>query len=186
MKPFRSVLGLIVGWVWLVVAAAALLDVAFRGRDRASAIAAAVLLLGCGLAYALGLRPSVAAEETALVVRNPFRTTRLPWKRIKEIRPGRTLTVVYDDGGGGEVEAWAVQASARSVARARRAKPDPGLPGNLAEQTAGRTPVDFAAERLEEVRARSGGDGEAAVTWSWTALAAVLVPLAALAVLLVL
>ncbi|GAA2718136.1 PH domain-containing protein [Actinocorallia aurantiaca] len=181
MKPFRSVLGLIVGWVWLVIAAAALLDVAFRGRDRASAIAAAVLLLGCGLAYALGLRPSVAAEETALVVRNPFRTTRLPWRRIKEIRPGRALTVAYD---GGEVEAWAVQASARSVARARRAKPDPKLPGNLAEQAAGRTPVDFAAERLEEVRARSGGDGEVAAAWSWTALAAVLVPLAALAVLL--
>jgi len=182
MKPFRSVLGSIVSWVWLVIAAAALLDVAFRGRDRASAIAAAVLLLGCGLAYALGLRPSVAAEETALVVRNPFRTTRLPWRRIKEIRPGRALTVVHD---GGEVEAWAVQASSRSVARARRAKPDPGLPGNLAEQAAGRTPVDFAAERLEEVRARSGGDGEVTAAWSWTALAAVLVPLAALAVLLV-
>lgn len=182
MKPFRSAVGSVVSWVWLVVAAAALVDVAVRGRDRASAIAAAVLLLGCGLAYALGLRPRVAAEETALVVRNPFRTTRLPWGRIREIRSGRALTVTWD---GGEVEAWAVQSSARSAARAERAKPDPRLPGKLAAQVAGRTPVDFAAEQLAEVRARSAGDGEVAVTWSWPALAAVLAPLAALAVLLV-
>ncbi|WP_106403480.1 PH domain-containing protein [Actinocorallia populi] len=182
MKPFRSAAGSIVSWVWLAVAAVALVDVAIRGRDRASAIAAAVLLLGCGLAYALGLRPRVVAEKSALAVHNPFRTTRLPWKRIEEIRPGRVLSVTWD---GGRVEAWAVQSSARAAARARRAEPDPRLPGRLAEQAAGRTPVDFAAEQLEEVRARSEGDGEVAVTWSWPALLAVLAPLGALAALLV-
>ncbi|MEO3787858.1 PH domain-containing protein [Actinocorallia sp. B10E7] len=183
MKPFRSVLGWVAGWIWLVFAAANLVDVAVRGRDQAAAIAAASLLLSCGLAYALGLRPRVAAEEAALAVHNPFRTTRLPWNTITGIEPGRALTVRYE---GGEVAAWAVQASARSEARARRAKPDPKLPGDLADRIAGRTPVDFAAERLEEVRARSRGEGEVTVAWSWPALLAVAVPLAALAVLLVL
>jgi len=183
VKPFRSATASIVGWVCLVIGAAALVDVALRGRDRASAVAAAALLLGCGLAYALGLRPRVAAEETALAVHNPFRTTRLPWKRIKEIRPGRVLTVVHD---AGEVEAWAVQTSMRSAVRSGRTEPDPGLPRHVAEQARGRTPVDFAAERLEELRARSEGDGEVTVTWSWSAILAVAVPLAALAVLLVL
>lgn len=183
MKPFRSATASIVSWVCLVIGIAALVDVALRGRDRASAVAAAALLLGCGLAYALGLRPRVAAEGSALAVHNPFRTTRLPWNRIKEIRSGRVLTVVHD---GGEVEAWAVQTSVRSAVKSGGGGPDPSLPRHVAEQARGRTPVDFAAERLEELRAGSDGDGEVTVTWAWTAILAVAAPLAALVVLLVL
>lgn len=182
MKPLRSPAALILSAVWLIIAVANLVDVAVRGRDQASAIAAAVLLASCGLAYALGLRPRVVAEETALVVHNLWRTARLPWDRITGIESGRVLTVFHE---GGKVEAWAVRTSPRAVARARRHRA--GLrskaPQAVAEQAAGRTPVDFAAERLEEVRARSRGDGEVTVAWSWPALLAVLVPLAALAVL---
>lgn len=182
MKPLRSAPGLIVGWVWLAIAAVNLVDLAVRGRDRASAVAAAVLVLTCGLVYALCLRPRVTAGETALHVHNPFRTTRLPWDEITEIDSGRVLTVSYE---GGRVGSWAVQVSGRAAARAKKAKPDPGLPQGLAAQAAGRTVVDFAAERLNEVRARSHGGGEVAVTWAWPALLAVLAPLAALVVLLV-
>ncbi|GAB2847359.1 hypothetical protein GCM10022221_53430 [Actinocorallia aurea] len=172
MKVFRSRTGRVLGWVWLVFAAVNFVDLALRGRDKASLVVTAVLLLTCGIAYVVGLRPRVRGDETGVTVDNPFRTTAIPWRAVRRIGTGRTLFFEY---GEARVESWAVQVSARKAAAASRAKP---------EDLASRTPVTFAAQELEELRAAAPAipGTEARSTWSVPALAAVLAPLALLVI----
>ncbi|ROO90118.1 PH (Pleckstrin Homology) domain-containing protein [Actinocorallia herbida] len=172
MKVFRSRTGWVLGWVWLVFAAVNFVDLALRGRDKASLIVTAVLLLTCGLAYVMGLRPAVRGDETGVSIENPFKTTRLPWSTVRKIGTGRALSF---DHAGGHIDSWAVQVSARKAATAARASP---------EDLASRTPVTFAAEQLEELRnaAPAAPTAEPRPTWSIPALAAVLAPLALLVI----
>lgn len=169
-------------WAWMIFAALNLADIAYRGRDRSSAVAAAVLLLGCGCAYVLGLRPKVVGDGAGVRIVNLFRTYTLPWSSVREITTGRVLTLVYD---GGTVEAWAVQTSPRAMARAKRKKPDAAVPDQVAKAIKDRTPVDFATEQLTELRARSEGTGKPSVAWSPLAIAAPALPLVAVVLLAV-
>lgn len=181
MKPFRSTAGRFLAWAWFVFAGLNFVDLAIRGRDRESLIAAAVLLLGCGLAYTFGLRPRVTADEQAMAVVNPLRTTTLPWSEVKKLETGRTLTVTH---AGGQTTSFALQSSARAKARAARKKPDPNLPPEVAAKIHGRTPVDFAVDELKEMQKNGKGHGQMSVTWSWPGIAAVAAPLVVLVVLL--
>ncbi|WP_344837022.1 PH domain-containing protein [Actinocorallia longicatena] len=172
MKPLRSTFAAVCAWAWLALAALNLADVAFRGRDKASLVAAAVLLLTSGIAYVLGLRPKAFADAEAVTVVNPLRTTRSPWSSVTKIDGTRTLTVHHEKG---ETHSWAVQASPRAQRKAERAKPDPRLPEAVAAELAGRTPVTFAIEHL--TAQRGPGQGPTTTTWSPLALTTLLAPL---------
>src|SRR5437899_11276481 len=91
---FRSQALRIAGWAWMVFAAANFVDIAWRGRDRASLVAAAVLLLGCGLAYAVALRPRIAAGDSTLRIANLLRDVVMPWSAIERIK-GTEAILVY-------------------------------------------------------------------------------------------
>ncbi|MDX6744515.1 PH domain-containing protein [Actinocorallia sp. A-T 12471] len=144
-------------------------DLGLRGRDKTALVVAIVLALTCGVAYVMGLRPKVRGDAEGVTVDNPLRTTRLPWGSVRRITTGRALGF---DHVAGHTESWAVQVSARKAANASRAKP---------EDLASRTPVTFAADELETLRtAHKTNDGTPQTTWSIPALAALLVPLAAL------
>jgi hypothetical protein len=166
----------------MVFAALNLADIAYRGRDRSSALAAAVLLLGCGCAYVLGLRPKVVGDDAGVRVVNLFRTYTLPWSSVQEITTGRVLTLTYD---GGVVQAWAVQSSDRAMGREKRKKPGAAVPEEVAEVIKNRTPVDFATEQLTELRARSTAAGKPSVAWSPLAIGSLAVPLLAVIVLVI-
>jgi hypothetical protein len=166
----------------MIFAALNLADLAYRGRDRPSAVAAAVLLLGCGCAYVLGLRPKVVGDDAGVRIVNLFRTYTLPWSSVREINTGRALTLVYD---GGTVEAWAVQTSPRAMAKAKRKKTDAAVPNKHAAAIKDRTPVDFATEQLTELKARSKETGKPSVVWSPLAIVSVAVPLVAVVLLAV-
>ena len=56
-QTFRSPTAVVVWWVWLLFAAANLIDLAVQGRDHESLVAAAILLMATGVAYVTAQRP---------------------------------------------------------------------------------------------------------------------------------
>ncbi|WP_019632387.1 PH domain-containing protein [Actinomadura atramentaria] len=212
----RSAAGRIIGWAFVAFTVLNLFDLAvgITGEarlDRTGAIYALVLLTGCGVAYALGLRPAILADEAGVTVRNPLRDTRAPWRSVREITGGTAVTVRFAGPGGGETatRAWVQQTSPRAQAKVeRRARRDEarGTAKIAAARLRGRTAATFTAQQLNEIadrarpRARSGAPDRAAgqtaraadapttgtVTWSWLTAASIAVPLLVLIIVLAL
>jgi Bacterial PH domain len=185
MKPlvFRSTPSLVFAWLWMVFAAANLVDLAVRGRDVTSVIAAGSLLLGAGVAYVIGMRPRVVADETSVRLRNPLRDIRLPWSVVDKVETTHAIEI---HSGDRKFRAYALQISPRTRARAQaRPRRDSRLPEHIAEHVKGRLPIDFAVEQLTELAGRNRRDDPAAapaVSLSWFAVSALAVPAAVLAV----
>src|SRR5579875_3229097 len=127
-ETFRSPIALLVWWVWLAFAVANLIDLAVQGSGRASAVAAAVLILVTGVVYVAALRPRVVADDEGIVVRNPLRDHRVGWPAVSGVDIADLLRVHCSwpdttgraDGGVRRkvIHAWAVQSSRRSRAAA--------------------------------------------------------------------
>jgi hypothetical protein len=189
---FRSTPARVGAWVWLVCAALNLLDIALRGRELASLAAAAALVLGCGVAYVVGLRPAIVANETGVTVRNLLRDARIPWRAVRKIEGTTAVAIRFAEAGGTErtTRAWVLQTSPRAHAKNVRAlqRDASRLPAGAAEQLKSRTPTRYVAQQLNEMaeRSRKGeADAVGAVTWSWPAVVSVAVPGTVFLVLLV-
>ncbi len=146
-KPqvFRSPTAVVVWVVWLLFAAGNGIDLAARGRDHVSAVAAAILLLATGAAYVTAQRPRIIADKTGVTLRHPLRDHRIGWAGVAKVDLTDLLRVhcrwvgpavaVPGQPGGKEhhkvISAWAVHYSRRrqltAEARARRAPRSPGL-----------------------------------------------------------
>ncbi|MFC9969368.1 PH domain-containing protein [Spirillospora sp. NPDC127200] len=207
----RSAFARVLAWAWLAFAALNLLDLAFgltgkAGYNLTTASLAALLLLGCGIAYVVGLRPAILAGDEGVEVRNPLRDLRAPWRSVKGIE-GRDAVVIKwaaADGTEHKTRAWPLQTSPRAQARAeaRAAKDNPKVPEASLK---GRTATKYAAQQLNELadrnrpKVRSGNPGKAAeatqgataqraeaatLTWNKAALAALAVPVVALVAVL--
>jgi len=174
-RAFTSTPARVLGWILIAVAAANFVDIAIRGRDHASLIAAAALLLGCGIVYVLCLRPGVLAGDDAVRLRNPLRDVRVPWAALENADVTDALRV---HAGGKKYRSWALQESSRARARARMRKPRTDLPENVADAVAGKTRSEYVAEQLREMAAeRAGAPASGAeVAWSWPSVAAVAGP----------
>jgi hypothetical protein len=72
----------IVWWVWLLFAAANLIDLAVQGHDHLSLVAALILLLITGVAYVTARRPGIAIGDNALTIVNALRDHRIDWATI--------------------------------------------------------------------------------------------------------
>jgi hypothetical protein len=194
MKPkvFRSTPAYVFGWVWMAFAAGNLVDIAWRGRNIAAAIAAASLLLGAGVAYVIGLRPRIVADEESVRLHNPLQDVRLPWRAVDKVEATDAIVV---HSGDRMFRAYALQTSPRSrvraEARSRRRPRDPNVPDHVAEYIKGKLPIDFAADQLNELAQRARREdaaaepGAPAVSASWTSVAALAAPTAALIVFIV-
>ena len=175
-RAFTSTPARVLGWILLAVALANFADIGIRGRDHASLIAAAALLLGCGVVYVLCLRPGLVAGDATVHMRNPLRDVRVPWAALENADVTDALRL---HAGGRKHRSWAFQESSRARARARMRRPRTDLPENVAEAVAGRTRSEYVAVQLREMAAeRSGGQapGGVEVTWAWPAVVAVAVP----------
>jgi hypothetical protein len=174
-RVFRSGGIRFAGWAWMVFAALNLADLAWRGRDMASVVAAAVLLLGCGIAYAVALRPRIVADEEAVHFHNLLRDVRLPWGAVDRLEGG---DAVYAHVGERRHRAFILQTSPRARAKSeiRARREDKKLPEAVAEYMRGRTATDFTVEQLREIAPADRTEGEVTVTWSWPALLALVVP----------
>ena len=196
-KPqvFRSPTAVVVWVVWLLFAVGNWIDLAARGRDHASAVAAAILLLATGAAYVTAQRPRVIAGKTGVTIRNPLRDHRIGWAGVAKVDLADLLRVhcrwagpadaAPGQPGGKEhqkvISAWAVHYSRRrqltAEARARRAARSPGLRrsslglpsglpyGGAASGPAGSTP-EAEAEKIVRVLSERATAAKAEAVWS--------------------
>ena len=136
-KPltFRSPTAVVIWVLVLLFVVGNLIDLAVQGRDHLSAVAAAALVLGAGVAYVTAQRPRVIADDAGVTVRNPLRDHRIGWAGVAEIDLADLLRVHCAWGGppGAApadrehhkvISAWAIQHSRRrqyaAEVRARR------------------------------------------------------------------
>ena len=63
LQTFRSPTAVIIWWVWLLFAAANLIDLAVQGRDHESLVAAAILVMATGVAYVTAQRPRIITSQ---------------------------------------------------------------------------------------------------------------------------
>jgi hypothetical protein len=139
VQTFRSPTAMVIWVVWLLFAVANWIDLAVQSPDHTSAVAAGVLLLGTGIAYATALRPRIIADETGITVRNPVRDHHIGWAGVTKVDLADLLRVhcqwdsATGDAATGDadnkrrkvINAWAVHYSRRrqfaAEAKTRRA-----------------------------------------------------------------
>jgi hypothetical protein len=124
-QTFRSPTAVIIWWVWLLFAAANLVDVAVQGRDHVSLVAAAILVLITGVAYVTAQRPRIIADSAGVTVVNPLRDHHIGWAGVTKVDLADLLRIHYDEQGRDKaIYAWAVHYSRRrkfaAEAKARR------------------------------------------------------------------
>lgn len=117
-QTFRSPTALVVWVVWLLFAVGNWIDLAVQGRDRASVVAAAILLLATGVAYVTAQRPRVIVDDAGLTIKNPVRDHRVSWAAVTDVDLMDLLRVrcTVDQGQGERrkaISAWAVHYSRR-------------------------------------------------------------------------
>jgi len=205
-EVFRSPGSVILWWAWVVIAVAALADVAVEGSGRSAAVAAVLVAAVTGVMYGCALRPRIVADAGGITVQNPLRDHRVRWGAVTKVDAVSALRVHCAAPPGASkgtiVHSWALQSSPRSARAAqlrasRRAQRQARQqaqqrPGGYGRQPAQAEPAprpgaaETAAQRLDE-RARrereagaAGGPPEA--RWAWVSIAAMAVPLAALIV----
>jgi Bacterial PH domain len=182
-RVFRSQGMRVAGWAWMVFALLNFVDIAWRGRDRASAVAGAILLLGCGVAYVVALRPRIDAGESGFRLVNLVRDVTVPWGAVERIKAVDAV-LVYAHGSDRPFRAFVLQTSARSKAKMeRRSQRDARkVPDAVAAYVKDRTPTDYVADQLNESlddhrrKSRDEAPAAATVTWSWPSLLALVVP----------
>ena len=124
-KPqrFRSPFAVGIWWLWVLFAAANLIDLAVQGRDHLAVDAIFILLLVTGVVYVAALRPRILADADGLTIVNPLRDHRVVWASIAGIDPAELLRVRCEwplaDGadagptGHRAIYAWAIHSSRR-------------------------------------------------------------------------
>lgn len=204
-KPdlYRSPLALVVWWVWAAFALANLVDLAVQGRSHFALDVAAVLILITGVTYVAAFRPRVIADDAGIMIRNPIRDHQIPWDCVQSVDLGDSLQVHCarpdDSQRSKTLYAWAVHSPRRSRLKAeararrsdrvnaRRSDSYSRLPPE-ARQAMTMTDAEHTARTLEErankARAAGATGGRLTATWSWAAIAALLVPVVLLIVVL--
>jgi Bacterial PH domain len=126
-QTFRSPTAVVVWWVWLLFAAANLIDLAVQGRDHLSLVAAAILVLATGVAYVTAQRPRIIADSAGVTIVNPLRTHHIGWAGVTKVDVADLLRVHTrrDPDDTKIIYAWAVHYSRRrkltTEAKTRRA-----------------------------------------------------------------
>jgi len=119
-QVFRSATAVIVWWVWLLFAAANLVDLAVQGRDHLALVAAAILVLVTGIAYVTAQRPRVIADSAGITIVNPLRDHHIGWAGVTQVDLADLLRVHCGRGPGDTkvIYSWAVHYSRRRKAAA--------------------------------------------------------------------
>lgn len=151
------------GIVWLVVTAVVVLfllgDVVVRGSWYEALLIAPWLLLPVWFVWVFLYAPRVTADRHGVRVRNPLRTTSVPWSAVREITLRWQTAFRLADGR--EVQAWAIPAK-----RPNRRTHD--------------QPAERETEILQELHesAQGADGGEVRRNWDAPAIASLVVILA--------
>ncbi|HLK73858.1 MAG TPA: PH domain-containing protein [Streptosporangiaceae bacterium] len=113
-QVFRSPTAIIVWWVWVLFAAANLIDLAVQGRDHTAVVAAAILVLATGVAYVTAQRPRIIADTSGVTVVNPLRDHHVGWAAVSNVDLADLLRVhCKTEGQDKVINSWAVHYSRR-------------------------------------------------------------------------
>lgn len=202
-KPeiFRSPVAPVIWWVWVVFAAANLIDLAVQGRDHFAVVIAAILLLITGVTYVAAFRPRVLADEARLRILNPLRDHQVSWSSVDAVDLGDSLQVhcSWRELGGTKTKTlygWAVHSPRRSRLKAemrhrrsdlarRKQGSSYGVTGygqlpQSVRASIGKTDAEHIVAMLEKhaTKARSGGlqASPPESSWHWFSVAALIVP----------
>jgi len=209
-QVFRSPIATLIWWIWVLFAVGNLIDLAVQGGDHLSVIAACTLLVITGIVYATAQRPRIIADDDGLTIVNPVREHRVGWPAVVGFDSTELLRVrclwTREDGTESDMRAiyaWAAHSSRRrqvaSEMRAQRRSRGSARAGFGGFGSFGSAPIDDApppaplgidvdvvmatlTERVEQVRS-DAVDVRArrpVSSWSWPAIAGVLVPVLAL------
>lgn len=196
-ERFRSPYAVAVWWLWVLFAVGNLADLAVQGHDHRSLVTATVLLLVTGIVWVTAQRPRILAGTAGLEIVNPLRTHRVGWAAVVKIDATELVRVRCEwPGGHRDLYSWAVRSSRRRQRAAelrsrRRASGRLGGPGvgGFAATGVGRYQppppvvdsdrvVSALTERADKARV-TAPDSQAVApvaTWSWLAIAAIVVP----------
>jgi len=144
-RVFRSPFAVIIWWIWVVFAAANLVDLAVQGRDRFSLLAGIGLLLVTGLMYAGAWRPRIITSDEGLTISNPLRDHRVGWGAISLVEATELVRVRCE---------WPLDGAERNPAEAPAAE-GPGTPGEVPARTGKRVIYAWAvhsARRKDRIR----------------------------------
>ena len=202
-KIFRLPGPLIVWWIWVVFVTANVIDLAVTGRDWYSVLVLAVLAVITGLIYVTALRPRVIADDDGITVLNPLRDHWVPWGSVSSVTVAESLLVHCAPGPGSDrekvVHSWALYAPRRARVKKdfpnrrqlRFASPAPPSYAKLprdAQELLKQSQADLIAAELElragQARDRGAAAGQRTASWPWTAFSALLIPAAALVIVL--
>jgi hypothetical protein len=198
-QVFRSSGAIILWWIWVALAVAAVIDLALQSGGHDAVVMALVVVAVTGALYACALGPRIVADATGITLENPLRSYRVRWGGVESVDAPNALRVhcVPEPGAakGRILNSWAVQSSPRAdrsaQMRARRgrrqqlpagygrypAEAQAALKRSLAESTA--LQLD---ERAKRERAAGAAGGQPEARWAWLSIAAMVVPLVALIV----
>ena len=198
---YRSTTALVIWWIWVVFAAGNFIDLAIQGHDHFAAVVSAVLLVITGVAFVVGFRPRLTADDTGLTISNPLRTHRVPWGSVQSMELGDSLEIrcAWQDDGPQrrKLYAWAVHSPRRSRLRTeiraqrrvraeeRRSETFSRMPEE-ARAAMTRTDAEHIYHSLQARgdRARAAGApaGPPVSRWDWLAAGALIVPVVLLIV----
>lgn len=202
-QVFRSPVAIAAWWIWVLFAAGNLIDLAVQGHDRISLVAAMILVVVTGAMYAAVQRPRIVIDDEALMIVNPLRGHRIGWAAVAGAEATDLVRVRCEwPGGGKRIYAWAIYSSrrrqyvadmrAQRMTRSRRFAPmgSYGDPAAAAGKAA--TEPNDAERLVAAVTARADqarADPRAAAlppvsTWYWPASAAIVIPVLALAIVI--
>jgi hypothetical protein len=193
---------LVVWWAWVVFVVANLIDLALTGRDWDSILVIVVLAVITGLIYAVAFRPRVITDEDGITVQNPFRDHWIPWGAVNSVVVGESVQLHCSRGPGTDrekvVHSWALYSSRRARVKSelppRRSlfqQAAPSSYGKLpkeAQELLKQSPAEHIAGEIDLqarlARERGAPAGGLAGSWPRHAFAAVLIPVAALVIAL--
>jgi hypothetical protein len=210
VKVFRLPGAIVAWWAWVIFAAASLIDLAIQGRSHTAAEIAVALAGITGVVYACALRPRVVADSGGITVMNPLRDHRVPWGSVTGVDLAESVQVHYvpptapspftDAPRVKAIHSWALYARRRNRLRSEliqqgrasrrlpRSSPDSYGQPSSAEAITRQSVAQLMAVQLDQLardaRERGALAGPRVVSWAWSAIAAIVVPAIALALVI--
>ncbi|MFJ5738253.1 PH domain-containing protein [Streptomyces microflavus] len=184
-RTYRSTAALVCGVLLLALIAVMAGDALIQGEGQAPWFALAALLTAVPLIVAFTLRPAVFVNDERIRIRNPFRTIRLPWTEVADVRAGYSSELIAT--GGTKYQLWAVPVSLRDRKRASRVagraphkdaygRFSPGAAADAHRHTV--PPVAAADQTIVELRGLAekagdpaGGTTTGSVRWAYEVIA---------------
>jgi hypothetical protein len=209
-KVFQLPGAIVAWWAWVIFAAANLIDLAIQGRSHTAAEIAVALAGITGVVYACALRPRVVADSGGITVMNPLRDHRVPFGSVTGVDLAESVQVHYapptsaspftDAARVKVIHSWALYArrknrlrseliqQGRASRRLPRSSPDSYGQPPSAEALTRQSTAQLMAVQLDQLardaRERGAPAGPRVVSWAWSAIAAIVVPAIALALVI--